>query len=126
MSPTCSNRFLAGRNARSAAVRITCPSWSLVSAELWASGRDLHAPPAHEHAHEAAARSRVVVLAARLADVLVREPLPFVPGGVRGDCLEPDTVLLLGVGPLAKRAADLLDPVGEIVAQRLEVANVQH
>src|SRR5437763_5399721 len=126
MSPTCSNRFLAGRKARSAAVRITCPSWSRVSAELWASGRDLHAPPAHQHPDEAEPRRRVVVLAPRLSDVVVGEPLPFVTCRVRGDRFEPRSILLLRIGALAQRVADLLHPAGEVVAQRFEVPDVQH
>src|SRR5205085_2346836 len=81
---------------------------SRVSAELWASGRHLHAPPAHQHPDEAEPRRRVVVLAARLSDVVVGEPLPFVTCRVRGDRFQPRSVLLLRIGALAQRVADLL------------------
>src|SRR4051794_548466 len=115
MSPTCSNRFLAGRNARSAAVLIMRLS-PRMSAQLWAPARDLYAPPAHQHPDQAEPGRCVIVLAAGLSDVLVGEALPFVPGGVGGDRLEPGAVLLLAVGPLAERAPDLLDALGQIVA----------
>src|SRR5438093_12947954 len=111
MSPTCSKRFLAGRKARSAAVLITGASPPRVSAQLWASGRDLDAPPAHQHPDEAESRRSVVVLAARLADVPVRQALPLVRGGIGRERLEMNAVLLLGVGPLAHRVADLLGAV---------------
>src|SRR3954453_23100139 len=126
MSPTCSNRLLAGRKARSAAVRITRASAARMSAQLWASGGDLHAPPAHQHADAAEARGRVVVLAAGLADVPVREPLPFVRAGVGGDCLEAGGGVLLPASARAQCVADLFDAIGEVVAQRFEVAHVEH
>src|SRR5262245_60836669 len=97
MSPTCSNRFLAGRKARSAAVRIIRPSSRRMSAQLWASGRNLHPPPTHQHADEPQARGRVIVLAAGFADVAVRQALPFVGGGVGGDRFELYAARLLRV-----------------------------
>src|SRR4051812_46241768 len=126
MSPTCSNRFLAGRKARSAALRITRPSPLRMSAQLWASRRDLYAPPAHQHADEAEARSRVVVLAPQLAEVVVRDAPPFVGGGVRDDRLQLGSVGLLHVLALAEGTADLLDALRKVVSQRLEVTDVEH
>ena len=114
MSPTCSNRFLAGRNARSATVRTMSPS-PRMSAQLWTPARDLDSPPAHQHPDQAQSRRRVIVLAAGLSDVLVGKALPFVCRRVRRDRLDLRTVLLLAVRPFAKRSPNLLDPLGQLV-----------
>src|SRR5215212_6937031 len=131
MSPICSKRFFAGRKARSATLRTirnvlrrsSCECGCQRGTQLWAPGRDLHAPPAHQHPEQTEPRLGVPVLAARLADVVVRDPLPLVPGGIGDQRLDPSTLLLLARGTLAQRTPDVLDPAGQLVAQRLQVAD---
>src|SRR4051812_25506131 len=101
MSPICSKRFFAGRKARSATLRTirrvlrdgSCGCQG--QAQLWAPGRDLHAPPTHQHSEQAEARLRVPVLAPRLADVVVRNALPLVARGIRDQRLDSSPLLLL-------------------------------
>src|SRR4051794_3638524 len=132
MSPICSKRFFAGRKARSATLRTITRVLRDLSlgcqgqAQLWAPGRDLHAPPAHQHSEQAEARLGVPVLAARLADVVVRHPLPLVTRRVGDQRLDSNPLLLLAGCPLAERAPDVLDPAGQLVAERLEVPAAEY
>jgi hypothetical protein len=68
----------------------------------------------------------VPVLAARLADVLVADPEPAVLAGRQQHLLDQAAVLFLGVGAVAERPPRLGDPLGELVAELLELAQGQH
>ena len=80
MSPTCSNRFLAGRKARSAAVR-TISACFPESACRHSYGQPEEIFTRHQPISMPTRPSRgrrVLVLAAGLADVVVRDALPLV------------------------------------------------
>src|SRR6185312_955470 len=66
------------------------------------------------------------MLAAGLADVVVRDANPLVGGGVGRHLGDPGTVLLLPLAALAKGTSNLLHPVREVVTQGLQVAYVEH
>ena len=96
MFPTCSNRFLAGRNARSA----IAPAIRLAVSGT-ANGHPpetLHAPPVHQRAERAHAGTDLPGRASLLAGLGRRDDLPPVPGGV-GDHRVAD----LAGAPLAPR-----------------------
>jgi hypothetical protein len=67
----------------------------------------------------------VPVLAAGLADVLVGHPHPLEALRLEHHLLDQPAVLLLDVGAVAERAACVGDPVGQVVAELLELAQRQ-
>jgi hypothetical protein len=63
------------------------------------------------------------VLAAGLADVLVRDPDPLVLGRVLGHLLDQLPVLLLDVGVVVEPALDVLQPDRERIADLLQLVD---
>ena len=59
--------------------------------------------------------------AARLADVLGRDPHPLVALGREQHLLDQAAALLLGVGALRQRTPGVLDAGGQLVAQLLQL-----
>src|SRR5204863_4676117 len=88
----------------------------------WTSRRDVHAPPAHEHPEQAEARPDVPVVAARLADVLVRNPRERVALGLQQDLFPEPPVALLALGALARGPVHRGDRRRQAVAHALELA----
>src|SRR5205809_7155276 len=64
-------------------------------------------------------------LAARLADVGVRDPHPLEAGGIRAQGLDPLSVGLFDVCAVLERAACVFDADSELVAHRLQVTDVE-
>jgi hypothetical protein len=63
----------------------------------------------------------VPVLAAALADVLVRDPHPLVLLGLEQHLLDPAAVLLLDVGAVPERLAGVVEALCEVVSELLEL-----
>src|SRR5207248_2204292 len=65
-------------------------------------------------------------LAAGLADVLVPDHHPLVALRLEQHLLDPAAVELLDVGAVAEHPAVVLEPIGQLVAQLLELYQRQH
>src|SRR5688572_16383604 len=66
------------------------------------------------------------VLAAALADVLVPDAHPLVLLGLEHHLLDQPAVLLLDPRAVGQRPAHVVEPLGEIVAERLQLAEGEH
>ena len=65
------------------------------------------------------------MLAAGLADVRIGDAHPLVGGGIAQHVLDELAVARLDLGAVVERAARLVQPVGEVVAELLELAQAQ-
>jgi hypothetical protein len=90
-----------------------------------ASGGDLDLPPAHQHPERPEAGLGVPLAAARLADLGAGDLDPLELGGAGQH--RPQQLALAGLlaGALAQRGAGAGDPLGEGVAQALELTEVE-
>jgi hypothetical protein len=66
------------------------------------------------------------VLAAGLADVLVRDPDPLVGGGIGGHLLDQSSMQLLNLDAIVKAVPHIPDPGRKAVANPLQLVDSEH